>query len=94
MTLTIVVNILDQSESSTPTQAVATFKVDFSALYNTLCKTLHGDQATLFLYMLLHKNIAMKSFILTRTSIDLVVRYCQSSMANALGKPVFIIGFV
>lgn len=65
-------NSQDQTPSS-PTNAVATFKVDFSKLYETLCKTLKDDQTTLLLYLLLHQNSVVKSFMLSRTNIDELV---------------------
>lgn len=56
-----------------PTQAVATFKVDYSALFATLCSTLHSDQTTLLLYLLLHRNSQMKMYILSKTNVDLLI---------------------
>ncbi|CAE1315788.1 DYM [Acanthosepion pharaonis] len=66
-------NSQDESSNSNPTQAIATFKLDFSKLYDTLCITLKDDQTTLLLYLLLHRNAYMKAFILSRTNIDSLV---------------------
>ncbi|KAI0209934.1 Dymeclin [Lamellibrachia satsuma] len=63
----------DSAPASSPTLAVATFKVNFSKLYETMCATLKEDQTTLLLYLLLHRNLAMKAFILSRTSMDSLV---------------------
>ncbi|OWF38655.1 dymeclin-like [Mizuhopecten yessoensis] len=59
--------------SSSPTQTPATFKLDFSQLYDALCVALRDDQSTLLLYLLIHRNTLMKAFILSRTNIDQLV---------------------
>ncbi|XP_041356321.1 dymeclin-like [Gigantopelta aegis] len=56
-----------------PTRAVPTFKIDFNRLYTTLCLTLKDDQNTLLFYLLLHQNMHMKAFILSRTNVDQIV---------------------
>ncbi|KAK2149759.1 hypothetical protein LSH36_437g01034 [Paralvinella palmiformis] len=63
-------NSQEDAEVTVPTKACATFKVDMSKLYETLCATLKDDEVTLLLYLLLHRNADMKSFILSRTNID------------------------
>ncbi|XP_064595976.1 dymeclin-like [Liolophura sinensis] len=65
-------NSQDQS-NTLPTQAVATFKIDFSKLYTTICSMLKDDQTTLLLYLLVHRNSHMKAFILSRTNTDQLV---------------------
>nr|KAI8752104.1 dymeclin-like [Biomphalaria glabrata] len=55
------------------THSASTFKLDMSKVYHVLCQTLHDDQTTLLLYLLLHQNPNMKAFILSRTNIDLLV---------------------
>uniref|UniRef100_A0A0L8GD18 Dymeclin n=1 Tax=Octopus bimaculoides TaxID=37653 RepID=A0A0L8GD18_OCTBM len=72
--------------SSVPTEAVATFKLDFSKLYNTLCETLRDDQTTLLLYLLLHRNPHMKAFILSRTNIDSLVMPILQILYHAQDK--------
>ncbi|XP_014782112.1 dymeclin [Octopus bimaculoides] len=79
-------NSQDESESSVPTEAVATFKLDFSKLYNTLCETLRDDQTTLLLYLLLHRNPHMKAFILSRTNIDSLVMPILQILYHAQDK--------
>ncbi|XP_059158576.1 dymeclin-like isoform X2 [Physella acuta] len=59
--------------STTPTHIASTFKLDMSKVYNVLCQTLHDDQTTLLLYLLLHQNPNMKAYILSRTNIDMLV---------------------
>lgn len=65
-------NSQDQSTPS-PTKVAATFKFDFTDLYNSLCSSLRDDQTTLLLYLLIHQNASMKAFILSRTNIDQLV---------------------
>ncbi|KAL5020400.1 hypothetical protein ScPMuIL_003292 [Solemya velum] len=61
------------SQNNSPTKVAATFKIDYSQLYNTLSNTLRDDQTTLLLYLLIHQNEGMKAFILSRTNIDQLV---------------------
>ena len=42
-------------------------------LYDTLCRDLESEEATLLLYKLLHENAMMKAFILSRTNIDKLI---------------------
>ncbi|KAK7475756.1 hypothetical protein BaRGS_00032977 [Batillaria attramentaria] len=63
----------DSNDMTSVTQATATFKLEYSKMYDTLCATLRDDQTTLLLYLLIHQNQGMKSFILSRTNIDLLV---------------------
>lgn len=62
-----------ESGGNPPTHIASTFKLDMSKVYNVLCQTLHDDQTTLLLYLLLHQNANMKAFILSRTNIDMLV---------------------
>jgi hypothetical protein len=50
------------------------FSVDYRRLYNVLCHTVHTDQSTLLLYMLLHRNQHFKAYVISRTNIDQIVR--------------------
>ncbi|XP_069703683.1 dymeclin isoform X2 [Periplaneta americana] len=61
------------SNSATPTRAAATFKLDLGRLYVTLCQAPSCDQTTLLLYLLLHRNRHVKTFILARTDLELLV---------------------
>lgn len=79
-------NSQDESNSTTPTQVAATFKLDFSKLYDTLCLTLKDDQTTLLLYLLLHRNTDMKAFILSRTNIDSLVMPILQILYHAQDK--------
>lgn len=55
-------------------QTVAGFKIDFPKLYNTICTLVSDDQTTLLLYLLLHRNTAFRSFVLSRAAdLDLLL---------------------
>lgn len=64
---------LTDPAESTPTQAVATFKLEFATLYKTLYSHLHDDQTTLLLYLLLHKNDDFRTYVLARTDMESLV---------------------
>ncbi|CAF0946391.1 unnamed protein product [Rotaria sordida] len=49
------------------------FSVDYRRLYEVLCETVHTDQSTLLLYMLLHRNQHFKAYVISRTNIDQIV---------------------
>lgn len=65
-------NFHDPAES-TPTQAVATFKLEFATLYKALYTHLQDDQTTLLLYLLLHKNDDFRTYVLARTDVESLV---------------------
>lgn len=46
-------------------------KIEFSELYETICKHLSNDQVALLLYILLHSNKIFRPYILTTKSSDL-----------------------
>ena len=50
------------------------FSIDYTKLFQMFTFTLHTDQYTLLLYMLLHRNQHFKMFILSRFNIDMLVR--------------------
>ncbi|XP_064644875.1 dymeclin-like isoform X2 [Lineus longissimus] len=66
-------NAQEVPADDTPRAADAPFEMDFPKLYEAMCKTLKDDQTTLLLYLLLHRNTSMKSFILSRTNSDMLV---------------------
>ena len=49
------------------------FSIDFTKLFQMFTYTLHTDQYSLLLYMLLHRNQHFKMFILSRFNIDFLV---------------------
>lgn len=44
------------------------FKIEFQRLFDVLCALQNEDQATLLLYLLVHKNAQFKNYVLSRTS--------------------------
>lgn len=57
---------------------VESFKIDFSGLYQTLCRITHLDQTTLLLYLLLHRNEKFYKFVMAQQNLqDLVVPILQ-----------------
>jgi hypothetical protein len=58
------------------------FSIDFTKLFQMFTFTLHNDQYTLLLYMLLHRNQHFKMFILSRLNIDLLVTKTQIKLLS------------
>ncbi|KAM7024178.1 PREDICTED: dymeclin isoform X4 [Sturnus vulgaris] len=50
-----------------------TFQINFNSLYTALCEQQKSDQATLLLYMLLHQNSNVRTYVLARTDIENLV---------------------
>ncbi|XP_037229139.1 dymeclin isoform X1 [Falco rusticolus] len=50
-----------------------TFQINFNSLYTALCEQQKSDQATLLLYMLLHQNGNVRTYVLARTDIESLV---------------------
>uniref|UniRef100_A0A8C3N150 Dymeclin n=1 Tax=Geospiza parvula TaxID=87175 RepID=A0A8C3N150_GEOPR len=46
------------------------FQINFNSLYTALCDQQKSDQATLLLYMLLHQNSNVRTYVLARTDIE------------------------
>jgi len=71
-------NFSNSAERSDP-PAAALFQVEVPMLYSSLAATLHTDEATLLLYLLLHKNKGFHNYVLAATDIDrLVIPILQS----------------
>lgn len=51
----------------------ALFRLEFPVLYTALAGTLHTDEATLLLYILLHRNKGFHNYVLAGTEIDRLV---------------------
>ncbi|NXM29109.1 DYM protein, partial [Oxyruncus cristatus] len=49
------------------------FQINFNSLYTALCEQQKSDQATLLLYMLLHQNSNVRTYVLARTDIESLV---------------------
>lgn len=61
-------NFSSPSASSQPMAIVNSIKIDFSTLYETVCKLLDNDQVALLLYLLLHRNYTFKSYVMSVSS--------------------------
>lgn len=71
-------NFSNSAERNDP-PAAALFQVEVPMLYSSLAATLHTDEATLLLYLLLHKNQGFHNYVLAATDIDrLVIPILQS----------------
>lgn len=53
--------------------ANASFTIDFPWMYEALCNAPASDQTTLLLYLLIHCNENMRSFIISRADIEQLV---------------------
>lgn len=51
----------------------ATFKIDFGQLYDTLCRIVTVDQATLLLYLLLHRNPRFYKHVMAQQNLQQLV---------------------
>lgn len=51
----------------------ASFKLDFTQLYNRLCATTHEKLSMLLLYTLMHNNCGFRNFVLSRTNLENLV---------------------
>ncbi|EAT37306.1 AAEL010689-PA [Aedes aegypti] len=61
----------------------ATFKIDFSSLYNTLCRIVTIDQATLLLYLLLHRNQRFYKYVMAQPNLQQLVIPILQTLYNA-----------
>lgn len=63
-------NSQEVSTLTLPTSSVATFKFDYSALYEKLCSKADQEPCLLLLYLLVHRNSGFRNFILSRVNIE------------------------
>lgn len=66
-----------------PTNENTLFKIDFNALYLVLCKKASGDAPTLLLYLLLHRNLAFKTYLLGRLDLQELIIPILKTLYNA-----------
>lgn len=52
---------------------IESFKIDFSSLYNTLCRIVNIDQTILLLYLLLHRNERFYKFVMAQENLQQLV---------------------
>ncbi|XP_019866777.2 dymeclin [Aethina tumida] len=71
------------NNSICPIESGTLFKIDFDALYVTLCKKASGDSATLLLYLLLHRNPAFKTYLLGRLDLESLIIPILKTLYNA-----------
>lgn len=64
-------NCADASDTSK--EPPISFKIDFSVLYNTLCHIVTIDQATLLLYLMLHRNQRFYKFVMAQIELQNLV---------------------
>lgn len=60
-------------DSSSSKEQPVSFKIDFTVLYNTLCQIVTIDQATLLLYLLLHRNQRFYKFVMAQIELQNLV---------------------
>lgn len=72
MVFCVCVCVLDSS--SFPSPQPHSFQINFNSLYTALCEQQKSDQVTLLLYTLLHQNSNMRTYILSRTDMENLVR--------------------
>ncbi|XP_041777610.1 dymeclin [Anopheles merus] len=66
-----------------PKEDPATFKIDFSSLYNTLCRIVTIDQATLLLYLLLYRNQRFQKYVMAQQNLQQLVIPILQTLYNA-----------
>lgn len=77
------ISIFGCADSKESPKDGSTFKIDFSALYNTLCRIVTIDQATLLLYLLLHRNAKFYKFVMSQTNLQQLVIPILQTLYNA-----------
>uniref|UniRef100_A0A182LXY1 Dymeclin n=1 Tax=Anopheles culicifacies TaxID=139723 RepID=A0A182LXY1_9DIPT len=66
-----------------PKEDPATFKIDFSSLYSTLCRIVTIDQATLLLYLLLYRNQRFQKYVMAQQNLQQLVIPILQTLYNA-----------
>ncbi|KAH8402309.1 hypothetical protein KR009_011350 [Drosophila setifemur] len=72
----------DSPRQGTGAGAVS-FQIDFSAVYETLCLIVTIDQATLLLYLLLHRNERFYRFVMQQQDLEQLVIPILQTLYNA-----------
>lgn len=62
-----------QEVSSLNNNAIRTFKMDYSVLYERLCATVRQEPPMLLLYLLLHRNSGFRNYVLSRINLENLV---------------------
>ncbi|XP_068144853.1 dymeclin [Drosophila tropicalis] len=71
------------SPRSQQQQAPVSFQIDFSAVYETLSRIVTIDQATLLLYLLLHRNERFYRFVMQQQDLEHLVIPILQTLYNA-----------
>lgn len=67
--------------SSLSVEQPHSFQINFNSLYTALCEQQRSDQATLLLYTLLHQNPNMKTYMLSRTDMENLVKIKEDTQS-------------
>ncbi|XP_078710917.1 dymeclin isoform X4 [Lampetra fluviatilis] len=67
-------------------QEQPTFQINFNSLYTALCERQGTDEATLFLYLLLHQNTNVRTYVLARTDTETLVLPILQTLYHAEQK--------
>ncbi|KAM3719201.1 Dymeclin [Dirofilaria immitis] len=62
-----------QEVSSLNSSETDTFMLDYSLLYVQLCATVNQQSPMLFLYILLHRNVGFRNYVLSRINLEKLV---------------------
>lgn len=57
--------------------SAGSFKIDYTGLYQSICKITNLDQTTLLLYLLLHRNERFYKFVMSQPNQELVIPILQ-----------------
>lgn len=66
-------SFVNSQDAGGSVEAIPSFKLDYGKLYDTLCTTMNNDQTTLLLYLLLHRNGNFKTYVLSRSNIEMLM---------------------
>ncbi len=64
---------LVSSSAGGPEVGGVAFKVDYASLYERLCATATEEAPMLLLYLLLHRNVAFRNYLLSRVNLEKLV---------------------
>lgn len=71
------------SDGGAGSKELTTFPIDFSTLYGTLCRIVTIDQATLLLYLLLHRNQRFYKYVMAQQNLQQLVIPILQILYNA-----------
>lgn len=71
------------TDSAAAKQPAITFRIDFGQLFGTLCHLVTVDQATLLLYLLLHRNARFYQYVMAQQDVQQLVIPILQTLYNA-----------